>query len=193
MAADVEPLEIVLPLKLKCEDMDTAYIFVPSKINLAKACSERPITSAVSIVRRDESSSTSQIPEVTGATHLKAFLSSHRPKISEKVMATLGVADNALAREIMIHLPEVRCITDQRTRALLRAVRSHKTRMITSLQSGDNESAQRSLALAYHSSRINFDIDRVNNNLKSTKTHDRKKKNHHSIIRRDSLSSICVI
>lgn len=38
MAADAEPLEILLHLPLLCEDKNVPYVFVPSKIALGRAC-----------------------------------------------------------------------------------------------------------------------------------------------------------
>lgn len=51
MAADAEPLEILLHLPLLCEDKNVPYVFVPSKAALGRACGvERPvIASAVTI------------------------------------------------------------------------------------------------------------------------------------------------
>ena len=47
MAADTEPLEILLHLPLLCEDKNVAYVFVPSKIALGRACGvSRPVISA---------------------------------------------------------------------------------------------------------------------------------------------------
>ncbi|KAG0172686.1 RNA binding protein snu13 [Apophysomyces sp. BC1034] len=38
MAADAEPLEILLHLPLLCEDKNVPYVFVPSKTALGRAC-----------------------------------------------------------------------------------------------------------------------------------------------------------
>eukprot|EP00128_Syssomonas_multiformis_P005843 Colp12_sorted_trinity150504_noHs@27248 len=38
MAADTEPLEILLHLPLICEDKNVPYVFVPSKTALGRAC-----------------------------------------------------------------------------------------------------------------------------------------------------------
>jgi U4/U6 small nuclear ribonucleoprotein SNU13 len=47
MAADAEPLEILLHLPLLCEDKNVPYVFVPSKIALGRACGvSRPVISA---------------------------------------------------------------------------------------------------------------------------------------------------
>lgn len=46
MAADTEPLEILLHLPLLCEDKNVPYVFVPSKIALGRACGvTRPVIS----------------------------------------------------------------------------------------------------------------------------------------------------
>lgn len=46
MAADADPLEILLHLPLLCEDKNVPYVFVPSKIALGRACGvSRPVIS----------------------------------------------------------------------------------------------------------------------------------------------------
>jgi U4/U6 small nuclear ribonucleoprotein SNU13 len=50
MAADAEPIEILLYLPLLCEDKAVPYILVPSKIALGRACGvSRPIIASVII------------------------------------------------------------------------------------------------------------------------------------------------
>ncbi|CEG72901.1 Putative Ribonucleoprotein-associated protein [Rhizopus microsporus] len=47
MAADTEPLEILLHLPLLCEDKNVPYVFVPSKTALGRACGvSRPVIAA---------------------------------------------------------------------------------------------------------------------------------------------------
>lgn len=47
MAADAEPLEILLHLPLLCEDKNVPYVFVPSKTALGRACGvSRPVIAA---------------------------------------------------------------------------------------------------------------------------------------------------
>ncbi|KAK9766731.1 RNA binding protein snu13 [Basidiobolus ranarum] len=44
MAADTEPIEILLHLPLLCEDKNVPYVFVPSKVALGRACGvSRPV------------------------------------------------------------------------------------------------------------------------------------------------------
>ncbi|KAH7823898.1 putative ribosomal protein L7Ae [Monocercomonoides exilis] len=44
LAADAEPLEIILQIPLICEDKNVTYIFVPSKTALGRACGlSRPV------------------------------------------------------------------------------------------------------------------------------------------------------
>jgi len=46
MAADAEPIEILLHLPLLCEDKNVPYVFVPSKVALGRACGvNRPVIS----------------------------------------------------------------------------------------------------------------------------------------------------
>jgi U4/U6 small nuclear ribonucleoprotein SNU13 len=44
LAADTEPIEILLHLPLLCEDKNVPYVFVPSKVALGRACGvSRPV------------------------------------------------------------------------------------------------------------------------------------------------------
>mmetsp|Transcript_13788 Transcript_13788/g.19721 ORF Transcript_13788/g.19721 Transcript_13788/m.19721 type:complete len:124 (-) Transcript_13788:559-930(-) len=55
MAADAEPIEILLHLPLLCEDKNVPYVFVPSKIALGRACGvSRPVI-ACSITTNESS------------------------------------------------------------------------------------------------------------------------------------------
>jgi len=48
MAADAEPIEILLHLPLLCEDKNVPYVFVPSKQALGRACGiSRPVITSV--------------------------------------------------------------------------------------------------------------------------------------------------
>lgn len=61
LAADAEPLEIVLHLPLLCEDKNVPYVFVPAKAALGRACGvSRPVV-ACSITMKDGSQLTKQI------------------------------------------------------------------------------------------------------------------------------------
>lgn len=47
LAADAEPLEILLHLPLLCEDKNVPYVFVPCKVALGRACGvSRPVIAA---------------------------------------------------------------------------------------------------------------------------------------------------
>jgi len=64
MAADTEPLEILLHLPLLCEDKNVQYVFVPSKVALGRACGvSRPVV-ACSILSNEASQLTSQIQNI---------------------------------------------------------------------------------------------------------------------------------
>ena len=64
MAADTEPLEILLHLPLLCEDKNVPYVFVPSKVALGRACGvSRPVVSC-SILSNEASQLTSQIQNI---------------------------------------------------------------------------------------------------------------------------------
>ena len=61
MAADTEPIEILLHLPLLCEDKNVPYVFVPSKVALGRACGvSRPVISC-SITSNDASQLKPQI------------------------------------------------------------------------------------------------------------------------------------
>ncbi len=67
LAADAEPLEIILHLPLLCEDKNVPYIFVKSKTALGRACGvSRPVV-ACSIVSRDGSQLSSRIQDLKNA------------------------------------------------------------------------------------------------------------------------------
>merc|ERR1712127_170913 len=64
MAADAEPLEILLHLPLLCEDKNVSYVFVRSKQALGRACGvTRPVISA-SVTQKDGSQLQSQIDTI---------------------------------------------------------------------------------------------------------------------------------
>ena len=47
LAADAEPLEILLHLPLLCEDKNVPYVFVPNKMALGRSCGvSRPVIAA---------------------------------------------------------------------------------------------------------------------------------------------------
>jgi U4/U6 small nuclear ribonucleoprotein SNU13 len=61
MAADTEPIEILLHLPLLCEDKNVPYVFVPSKTALGRACGvSRPVV-ACSVTVNDGSELKPQI------------------------------------------------------------------------------------------------------------------------------------
>lgn len=61
IAADAEPLEIVLHLPLLCEDKNVPYIFVPNKKTLGEACGVQRTVIACSIITKYDSSIIRQI------------------------------------------------------------------------------------------------------------------------------------
>ncbi|CAK9300231.1 unnamed protein product, partial [Gordionus sp. m RMFG-2023] len=64
MAADAEPLEILLHLPLLCEDKNVPYIFVRSKEALGRACGVYRPVSACSIISNEGSEIQQQIHSV---------------------------------------------------------------------------------------------------------------------------------
>lgn len=64
MAADTEPIEILLHLPLLCEDKNVAYVFVPSKVALGRACGvSRPVV-ACSVLSNEASQLAPQIANI---------------------------------------------------------------------------------------------------------------------------------
>lgn len=64
MAADTEPIEILLHLPLLCEDKNVPYVFVPSRTALGRACGvSRPVIAA-SITTNEGSTLKNQIYSV---------------------------------------------------------------------------------------------------------------------------------
>lgn len=64
MAADTEPLEILLHLPLLCEDKNVPYVFISSKVALGRACGvSRPVV-ACSILSNENSQIKSQIDSI---------------------------------------------------------------------------------------------------------------------------------
>jgi len=55
LAADTEPLAILLHLPLLCEDKNVPYIFVPSRAALGRACGVSRSVIAASILTNDQS------------------------------------------------------------------------------------------------------------------------------------------
>ncbi|PIO27854.1 hypothetical protein AB205_0212930, partial [Aquarana catesbeiana] len=52
MAADAEPLEIILHLPLLCEDKNVPYVFVRSKQALGRACGvSRPVVACAVTIK----------------------------------------------------------------------------------------------------------------------------------------------
>ncbi|KAI6184508.1 Ribonucloprotein [Aphelenchoides bicaudatus] len=68
LAADAEPLEIILHLPLLCEDKNVPYVFVRSKAALGRACGvTRPVVAA-SITQNEGSQLKSSIQSVKEET-----------------------------------------------------------------------------------------------------------------------------
>ncbi len=64
MAADTEPLEILLHLPLLCEDKNVPYVFVPSRDALGRACGvSRPVI-ACSVTTNEHGELDTQIQQL---------------------------------------------------------------------------------------------------------------------------------
>lgn len=61
LAADTEPLAILLHLPLLCEDKNVPYVFVPSRAALGRACGVSRSVIACSILSNDQSQIKSQV------------------------------------------------------------------------------------------------------------------------------------
>ncbi|CAN4081491.1 unnamed protein product [Withania somnifera] len=67
MAADIEPLEILLHLPLLAEDKNIPYVFVPSKQVLGRACGVTQPVIACSVTSNEGSQLKSQIQQLKDA------------------------------------------------------------------------------------------------------------------------------
>ncbi|KAI2048233.1 RNA binding protein snu13 [Ophidiomyces ophidiicola] len=64
LAADTTPLAILLHLPLLCEDKNTPYVYVPSKVSLGRACGVSRAVIAASITTNEASDLTAQIRNI---------------------------------------------------------------------------------------------------------------------------------
>ncbi|KAI8136674.1 ribonucleoprotein-associated protein [Fennellomyces sp. T-0311] len=64
MAADTEPIEILLHLPLLCEDKNVPYVFVPSKTALGRACGVSRSVIATSVTSNEGSDLKPQIQNI---------------------------------------------------------------------------------------------------------------------------------
>eukprot|EP01134_Creolimax_fragrantissima_P000187 CFRG0187T1 len=64
MAADTEPIEILLHLPLLCEDKNVPYVFVPSKQALGRACGVSRSVIACSVTTKEGSQLSAQINQL---------------------------------------------------------------------------------------------------------------------------------
>ncbi|XP_070251364.1 E3 ubiquitin/ISG15 ligase TRIM25 isoform X3 [Myotis yumanensis] len=64
MAADTEPLDIILHLPLLCEDKNVPYVFVPSKHSLRRACGASGPVIACSVTIKEGSQLKQQIQSI---------------------------------------------------------------------------------------------------------------------------------
>ena len=74
MAADIEPIEIVLHLPLLCEDKNVPYVFVPSKIALGRACGVSRAVVAASVTTNEARELQSQIQTIKLAVRITVIL-----------------------------------------------------------------------------------------------------------------------
>lgn len=54
LAADTEPLEILLHIPLLCEDKNVPYVFIKNKVALGRACGVSREVIAASVVANDK-------------------------------------------------------------------------------------------------------------------------------------------
>ena len=64
LAADTEPLAILLHLPLLCEDKNVPYVFVPSRVALGRACGVSRSVISCSILSNESSQIKSQLNAV---------------------------------------------------------------------------------------------------------------------------------
>ena len=64
LAADTEPLEIILHLPLLCEDKNVPYVYVSKQSDLGRACGVSRNIIAVAVLNAHESPIASQVKEM---------------------------------------------------------------------------------------------------------------------------------
>lgn len=64
LAADCEPLEVVLTLPPLCEERNVQYCFIPHKAVLGRACGIKTPVAAAGLIYKEGSQLTSQILEL---------------------------------------------------------------------------------------------------------------------------------
>ena len=64
MAADTEPIEILMQIPLLCEDKNVYYVFVPSKLALGRACGVKRSVICCSIISEENSRLDTQIRKI---------------------------------------------------------------------------------------------------------------------------------
>ena len=67
MAADTDPLAILLHLPLLCEDKNVQYVFIPSKQALGRACGVSRSVIAVSVLTTENHQIKRQVDEIRKA------------------------------------------------------------------------------------------------------------------------------
>jgi U4/U6 small nuclear ribonucleoprotein SNU13 len=67
MAADTEPIEILLHLPLLCEDKNVPYVFVSSKSALGRACGVSRAVISASVTTNEASELRGQITSIKNA------------------------------------------------------------------------------------------------------------------------------
>ena len=64
MAADTDPIEILMHVPLLCEDKNVHYVFVQGKHSLGRACGVTRATICCSIIYEEQSSISKQIEKI---------------------------------------------------------------------------------------------------------------------------------
>lgn len=64
MAADTDPIEILMHIPLLCEDKNVIYVFVPSKQSLGRACGVSRSVICCSIIEDDDSQLGNEIRKI---------------------------------------------------------------------------------------------------------------------------------
>ena len=74
MAADIEPMELVLHHPLLCADKKVRYVFVPSKIALGRACGVSRAVVAASVTTNEARELQSQIQTIKLAVRILSLI-----------------------------------------------------------------------------------------------------------------------
>ncbi|KAF2500024.1 Nop-domain-containing protein [Lophium mytilinum] len=107
------------------------------------------------------------ISEGIMSEYLRSVIEANLPKTKKK-KTVLGVCERNLAGSIKAGFPYIECETSETSEVvadLLRGLRTHQSKLLKGLQSGDVERAQLGLGHAYSRGKVKFSIQKNDNHI----------------------------